>query len=154
RPWWALNTNARDVAIETFCLPPRTLSINPGSDGGAIAWKSPIAGTVRITGTLCDADPLDGVGVSWVIDHIKNDARHELSSGTCPNGTVKLEEGRTPERLAAVQVQPGDEILLQIRLRQGDAHYDITNVELAITALDGSATWDLSRDVLQNFLEA
>jgi hypothetical protein len=153
RPWWAVNTNAREVPIETFNLPPRTLSINPGTEGGAVGWKSPIAGTVRITGTLIDADPLDGVGVVWAIDHIRNGARHELSSGTCLNTKVKLEEGRTPQRLAAVEVQPGDEIWLQVRLRQGDAHYDITTVELVIAKVDGMATWDVTRDVLDNFLD-
>ena len=61
--------------------------------------------------------------------------------------------GRTPERLTAVDVRPGDEIELQIRLRQGDAHYDITSVELAITALDGTVAWDLNRDVMENFLD-
>jgi hypothetical protein len=154
RPWWAVNMNEHEVAIETFCLPPRTLSINPGTEGGAVGWRSPIAGTVRITGRLMDADPLDGVGVVWAVDHVRNDVRHELSSGTSPSGTVRLEDGRTPDRLAAVEVQPGDEILLQVRLRQGDAHYDITTVELAITALDGTAAWDLTRDVLENFLES
>lgn len=153
RPWWAANTNAKEVPIETFCLPPRTLSINPGTEGGAVGWRSPIAGTVKITGKLTDTDPLDGVGAVWAIDHVRNRVRHELSSGTCLNATVKLEEGRTPQRLAAVEVQPGDEILLQIRLRQGDAHYDITHVELAITALDGTAKWDLTRDVLDSFLD-
>ena len=153
RPWWAVNTNEREVAIETFCLPPRSLSINPGTEGGAVGWRSPVAGTVRISGTLTDTDPFDGVGVVWAIDHVRNGVRHELSSGTCPNSTVKLEDGRTPDRLAAVDVQPGDEILLQIRLRQGDAHYDITHVELTIAAQDGSATWDLTADMLENFLE-
>src|SRR5205807_4639578 len=102
RPWWAVNTNEHEVAIETFCLPTRTLSINPGTEGGAVGWRSPVAGTVRVTGRLIDADPFDGVGVVWAIDHARNGVRHELSSGTSPNGTVKLEEGRTPERLAAV----------------------------------------------------
>src|SRR5579872_6335730 len=153
RPWWAVNTNEREVPIETFCLPPRTLSINPGTEGGAVGWKSPIAGTIRITGRLMDDDPLDGVGAAWVIDHVRGAERHELSSGVSLNGTVKLEEGRTADRLAAVEVQPGDEISLQIRLRQGDAHYDITTVELVIAALDGTAAWDLTRDVLGNLLD-
>lgn len=153
RPWWAANTNTHEVPIETFNLPPRTISINPGTEGGAVGWRSPIAGAVQITGKLTDTDPFDGVGVVWAIDHIRNGVRHELSSGTCPNNSVKIEEGRTPDRLAVVMVQPGDELLLQIRLRQGDAHYDITNVQLTITALDGKVTWDLTHDLLENFLE-
>ncbi|HVC99047.1 MAG TPA: DUF1549 and DUF1553 domain-containing protein, partial [Pirellulales bacterium] len=154
RPWWAVNTNSYEVAIETFCLPPKSLSINPGTEGGAVAWRSPMTGTVRITGKLTDADPLDGVGVVWAVDHVRGGLRHELSSGTCPNGgPVKLDDGRMPERLAAVEVQSGDLICLQIRLRQGDAHYDITQVELAVTALDGTVMWDLTRDVGENFLQ-
>jgi hypothetical protein len=153
RPWWAVNTNTREVPIETFSLPPRSLSINPGTEGGAVYWKSPVAGTMRIVGKLTDTDPLDGVGVAWAIDHIRHGARHELSSGTNQNATINLEQGRTPERLVAVDVQPGDEICLQIRLRQGDAHYDITHVELTVAAVDGTVAWDLTRDVLENFLD-
>ncbi|MFO1094532.1 MAG: PSD1 and planctomycete cytochrome C domain-containing protein [Planctomycetaceae bacterium] len=153
RPWWALNTNAYDVPIETFNLPPRALSINPGTEGGAASWTSPIAARVRITGTLTDDDPYDGVGVAWAIDHFHDGVRHELSSGTSPKGTVRLADGRTPERLTAIEVQPGDQIQLQVRLRQGDAHYDVTTVEFRIEAGDGT-TWDLTADVSANFLES
>jgi hypothetical protein len=151
RPWWALNTNAYDVPIETFTLPPHALSINPGTEGGAVSWTSPMAGTVRITGHLTDDDPFDGVGIAWAIDHIHNDVRHELSSGTSPKGTVALDSGQNPERLAVVEVQPGDRIQLQVRLRRGDAHYDITTVQFQIAANDGT-TWDLTRDVSADFL--
>ncbi len=153
RPWWAVNTTKNEVAIETFTLPSGTISVNPGTEGGAVGWKSPIAGTVRITGKLTDADPDDGVGVTWVIDHASDTARRELSSGSMPNGGVRrLDQGRTPERLMAVQVKPGDMIYLHVRLREGDAHYDITNVELKISCLDSSAEWDLARDARSNFL--
>ena len=55
RPWWAYNSTDHDVPIETFLLPPHSVSVNPGTEGGAVGWKSPIAGTVRITGRLADA---------------------------------------------------------------------------------------------------
>src|SRR5262249_16133959 len=109
RPWWAVNTTDREIGIETFNLPPRTVSINPGTEGGAVGWRSPITGKGRITGTLTDADPLDGVGVAWAVDLVRKGVRRELSSGTSPKGTVKIDEGRTPGRLAAVEVEPGDE---------------------------------------------
>src|SRR5262249_13935283 len=147
RPWWAVNTNPREIAIETFMLPPHSVSINPGTEGGAVVWQSPVSGTVEITGKLVDGDPYDGVGVMWAIDHATGSRRGELCSGTLANGSsMTLAEGRFSERLKSVQIKHGDRIYLQIRLRTGDAHYDITNVDFTIRALDGSGTWDLKQD--------
>jgi len=153
RPWWAFNSTSHDVPIETFLLPPRSVSVNPGTEGGSVGWKSPITGTVGIAGRLTDADPYDGTGVSWVIDQVTREGRRELSSGRVPNGGSKrLDQGRFAGRLARVQVEAGDIIQLQVALGQGDAHYDITNVELTISCRDGPARWDLARDVGVNFL--
>ena len=153
RPWWAFNTTDRDVPIETFVLPPHSVSVNPGVEGGSVGWKSPIAATVRINGRLTDADPHDGAGVAWTIDHLTRQGRCELSSGVLPNGGSKrLDQGRFASRLDAVRVEPGDVIQLQVALARGDAHYDITNVELTISARDRSADWNLARDVGTNFL--
>jgi hypothetical protein len=155
RPWWACNATERDVAIETFLLPPRSVSVNPGVEGGAVAWRSPIAGTVQITGRLTDGDPHDGSGVSWAIDHVKKGGRRQLVTGRLPNGdSMGLDQGRFSDRLASVHVELGDEIQLQVALGEGDAHYDITNVELDIVIADGSAVWDLARDTGANFLES
>jgi len=153
RPWWAFNSTGHDVPIETFLLPPRSVSVNPGTEGGAVGWQSPITGTVTIAGRLTDADPYDGTGVSWLIDQVTRDGRRELSSGRLPNGGSKrLDQGRFAGRLATVDVEAGDMIQLQVALGQGDAHYDITNVELTISCPDRPAKWDLARDVGVNFL--
>jgi hypothetical protein len=153
RPWWAYNSTNHDVPIETFLLPPRSVSVNPGTEGAAVGWKSPITGTVEIAGRLTDADPYDGTGIAWVIDHLTRDGRCELSSGRLPNGgSRRLAQGRFANRLSKVHVEPGDMIQLQVALGSGDAHYDITNVELTISRRDGSAQWDLARDVGANFL--
>jgi hypothetical protein len=154
RPWWGVNTNKHEVAIETFVLPPRTVSVYPSVDGGAVAWKSPVSGRVRVTGRLTDADPHDGAGVSWAVDHAAGGVRHELSSGTLPPGSsLGLDQGRHPGRLASVEVRAGDTLSLQVWLSQGDAHYDVTTVLFTITRLDGPGEWDLTRDVLDNLLE-
>ena len=50
-------------------------------------------------------------------------------------------------------MRAGDRILLQVWLRTGDAHYDITNSEWTITQLDGTGRWDLTRDLVDNLLE-
>jgi hypothetical protein len=153
RPWWASNNTDHDVPIETFLLPPGSVSVNPGVEGGAVGWKSPIAGTVRIAGRLTDADPHDGAGVAWSIDHLTRQGRCELSSGVLPNGGSKrLDQGRFGGRLDSVRVEPGDVIQLEIALASGDAHYDITNVELSISSRDHPADWDLVRDSGAKFL--
>jgi hypothetical protein len=154
RPWWAYNGTDSDVAIETFLLPSRSMSVNPGVEGGAVAWTSPIAGTVRIAGRLGDADPHDGSGVSWEIDHIgKRKGQRQLATGRLPNGGVMgLDQGRFAHRLDAVRVEAGDVIQLQVALGSGDAHYDVTNVTLNIASRDGSAEWDLVRDTAADFL--
>jgi hypothetical protein len=154
RPWWGVNSNHHEVGIETWLLPPRTTSMNPGVEGGAVAWKSPFTGRVRVTGRLTDADPHDGVGVSWVVDLVSGRVRHELSSGSMPNGgDLRLDQGRHPERLAAVDVKAGDVLSLGMWLRESDAHYDITNVEFTVSRLDGPGTWDLTHDVIDNLLD-
>jgi hypothetical protein len=153
RPWWGYNGTDHDVPIETFLLPPRSVSVNPGVEGGSVGWKSPIAGTVRIAGRLTDGDPHDGSGVAWAIDLVTRRGRCELSSGVLPNGgSRRIDQGRFACRLDAVRVEPGDVIQLEVALAKGDAHYDITNVELTITSRDRSAEWDLMRDVGADFL--
>src|SRR5262249_43737321 len=137
RPWWGYNGTDRDVPIETFLLPPRSVSVNPGVEGGSVGWKSPIAGTVRIAGRLTDGDPHDGSGVARAIALVTRRGRCELSSGVLPNGgSRRLDQGRFASRLDAVRVEPGDVIQLEVALASGDAHYDITNVELTITSRD------------------
>src|SRR5262249_20336611 len=76
RPWWGANTTSREVAIETFVLPPRSVTINPGDAGGAVGWTSPVAGVVRVAGRLIDCDPHDGSGVRWIVDLVTPGGRH------------------------------------------------------------------------------
>jgi Protein of unknown function (DUF1553)/Protein of unknown function (DUF1549)/Planctomycete cytochrome C len=154
RPWWGVNSTQHEVAIETFLLPPRTVSVNPGVEGGAVGWRSPMSGRVRVSGRLVDADPHDGVGVSWAVDHLSGGVRRELSSGSMPNGgALPLDQGRHASRLQSIEVKPGDVIYLQVWLRESDAHYDITNVDFTITRLDAPGRWDLTGEVVDNLLE-
>ncbi len=155
RPWWAANPSDRDVPIETFLLPPRTVSVNPGDVGGAVIWRSPIAGTVRIAGRMSDGDVHDGTGVAWIIDHHSAGGTREVSSGSMPNGSsISLADGSTATRLDAIAVHPGDLIVLAVWLREGDAHYDVTAVDLSITDADSGKNWNLVADVAQDFLDS
>lgn len=167
-----MNTTDKDVAIETFKLPARSLSMYPSVEGGAVGWRSPVTGTVKITGCLTDSDPYDGAGVVWVIDHGSQAFRRELSTGTLPNGGRRtLEQGRSPGALERVDVKAGDEIDLQIWLNRSDAHYDMlfgrlpTEGELALAcafiesspqdgAAEGAAGKSPDLDLWEEYVQA
>lgn len=153
RPWWGINTNQYTVPIETFALPPRSVSYYPNVEGGAVSWKAPISGRFRISGRLVDADPLDGVGIAWVIDQVSTDGRREMSRGTMPaTGSMTLADGNHPERLDGIEMQVGDRLEFGAWLSKGDAHYDVTAVELKVTDLTTGANWNLTADVIDNLL--
>ncbi len=62
---------------------------------------------------------------------------------------MRLDQGRLASRLESVRVEAGDVIQLQAALARGDAHYDITNIELTISLRDGSArvgTWRVTSE--------
>ena len=60
-------------------LPPRTVFAHPAPDGPvAIAWVSPIAGTIRISGRIVDAHPGGPNGVGWNIDHFSGEHQAAL----------------------------------------------------------------------------
>src|SRR5581483_5019430 len=64
-----INTTSKEVAITTLRLPPRSVAVHPGPAGGvAVGWKSPVAGKVRVTGRVADADPVAGDGIAWVVE--------------------------------------------------------------------------------------
>jgi hypothetical protein len=67
--------NATDQPIKVWTtLPPRSFFVHPASDGPvAVAWLSPIAGTVRITGRVADGHAGGGDGVAWTLEHFAVD---------------------------------------------------------------------------------
>lgn len=153
RPWWGVNTNHYDVPIETFALPARSVCYYPNVQGGAVSWKSPQAGRFQISGRLSDADPMDGVGIAWVIDHVSAGSRRQLSSGAMPTtGSMSLDDGNHPDRLQAIEMQADDRLEFGAWLSKGDAHYDVTAVELTITDLATGMNWNLTNDLMENLL--
>ena len=52
------NATDQEVAIQTFKLPPRSVSVHPGPNNGVVVcWRSPVKGTVRITGGVTRRRP-------------------------------------------------------------------------------------------------
>jgi hypothetical protein len=150
-----VNTTAKEVAILTFKLPPKSVSVHPGpSNGVAVGWKSPLGGRVRIGGRVIDADPVAGDGIAWIIDHRGSGGRRELASGDIPNGgKQKLADGKGGAALASVEVRAGDSIELLV-LPKANHTCDTTTVELTIATADGKSAWDIARDLTDDSLQA
>ncbi len=65
-----LNSTKEPLAVWTT-LAPETVFVHPAPDGAvAIAWVSPIAGKVRISGRVADAHPGGPDGVGWSLTTI------------------------------------------------------------------------------------
>jgi cytochrome c553 len=148
-PSLTVNTNPKPVTILTFRLPPHSVAVHPGPRNGvAVGWRSPVSGTVRITGRVADADPVAGDGVAWAIDHRTAGGRRQLASGGFANGGAqKFADGKDARRLESITVKAGDMIELLV-LPKANHTCDTTVVDLVIARPDGSLTWDLTRDVL------
>ena len=69
-------------------IPPRSVWMHPGYFGelAIVAWKSPITGTVTISGFFSDIDPNCGDGIIWSVDKSTLQANQTLTTGTIANG--------------------------------------------------------------------
>ena len=63
--------NSTDQPIKAWTtLSARTFFVHPAPDGPvAVAWLSPVTGTVRVTGRVADGHPGGGDGVAWKLEH-------------------------------------------------------------------------------------
>lgn len=97
------NSTPQPIAVWTK-LPARSLFVHPGPNGPvAVAWVSPIAGKVQITGRIIDAHPGGPDGVGWTIDHFASDQHAGLKR------VIELEKQRsvlTEQRIEFVRKAP------------------------------------------------
>jgi len=84
--------NASDRPVDVWTtLPARGFFMHPGPQGPvALAWLSPIDGTVTISGRLVDSHPAGGDGVAWSLEH--------LADGRLAGELVSL--GQATDRMA------------------------------------------------------
>jgi hypothetical protein len=150
-PSLLVNTTQRETKILTFKLPPKSVAVHPGPKSGVVlAWKSPVAGKVRVRGELIDADPQCGDGIAWALDMRQSAGRRELATGEFANGSrQKLSDGKNGANLAAIEVAAGD-VLELVVLPKLDYTCDTTLVDLTISTLDGSKSWTATIDLLDD----
>jgi hypothetical protein len=148
------NGTDQPVAIQTYKLPAKSVSVHPGPNNGVVVgWRSPVKGTVSITGGVTDADPACGDGIAWAIDLRKAGGRRELASGDFANGGAqKFDQGKGATSLGSIEVEVGDGIDLLVLPKTNHA-CDTTTADLTITLADGSKAWNLAADVASDLLQ-
>jgi hypothetical protein len=146
------NTTNETRKVATFTLPARSISVHPGpATSAVVSWLSPITGDVRISGRVSDGDAACGNGVLWSVEHRSPGGRRVLAKGDVANGAgMSLGQGSGADALSRVAVREGDCIELLID-RRNEYSCDTTTVEFVISAWEGAAAWDLTRDCLADF---
>ncbi len=67
-PSLLINTRPEPVKFQTLTTPPRSTALHPGPRGGiALAWHSPLAGSVSLRLAVSEIDP-GGDGVAWKLE--------------------------------------------------------------------------------------
>lgn len=143
-PSLAANSSDQPVRIPGN-VKPRGVVVHPSPTlRAAVAWRSPIAGTVRVEAAVAHAHPGCGNGVTWSLELRRGATRRRLADGMAP---VAAEIAVGP--FDGVVVSRGDVLSLAIGPRDGDHSCDLTAIDLKITRTDGDdhPTWNLADDV-------
>jgi uncharacterized protein DUF1553/uncharacterized protein DUF1549 len=147
-PSMLVNTTDREVGIQTFRLPPKSVSVHPGPQSGVVlAWKSPIAGAVQIHGSVIDADPTCGDGILWAIDLRTSAGRKQITGGDIPNGGRQAID----KQPVSVTVEIGD-LLEFVVLPKGDYTCDTTTLDVTIAGTGDKQIWRPADDWMTDVL--
>lgn len=125
---------------------PRSVAAHPSPKLAAvIAWKSPVDGPLKITGSIQDVDIGCGNGVGWTLQVRRGNNRDTLASGTS-DANKKIAFGVHEN----VRISSGDAITVVIDPKNGDHACDATAVDLVIKS--EGREWNLASDVSPDIL--
>jgi Protein of unknown function (DUF1553)/Protein of unknown function (DUF1549)/Planctomycete cytochrome C len=137
-PSLTINPGDRDVTRGTVKLPARSVVLHPGPRSAVSAvWRSPEAGTVRISARVSDADPHCGDGIEWAVCQ----SGKPLASGV-------LEKGKSAEFVYETASVAKEELLALVVRPRANYSCDSTRVEWSIRSQDGRV-WDLKEALLK-----
>jgi uncharacterized protein DUF1592/uncharacterized protein DUF1588/uncharacterized protein DUF1587/uncharacterized protein DUF1585/uncharacterized protein DUF1595 len=121
---------------------PHSVAVHPSPTVRVgVGWRSPITGTIHISGGVLDAHRGCGNGVTWALELRRGTVRRRLASGA--TRTSNMPNSDPPEKLT---VHAGDLVSLLVSSREGNHSCDLTDVSLKFVSDDGRR-WDLVEDV-------
>lgn len=127
-------------------MKPHSIATHPSPKlASVIAWRSPVGGTLRISGSVQDGDTACGNGILYALELRRGQTREVLAAGES-KGSAVIPMGPFEN----VRVMPGDVIALVIDPRDSNHACDHTPVNLTLN--DGSTEWDLAKDVSADIL--
>jgi len=130
-------------------MKPHGVTVHPSPTlNVAAGWKSPLAGTVRVSARVTHAHPECGNGVVWSLELRRGSTRQRLAAGVA-QGAKTVDVGPVDQ----LAVQTGDLISLVVGPRDGNHACDLTDVELVVKSLAGDGPeWNLTQEVSPNVL--
>lgn len=113
--------------------PAHTLQAHPGVDKPVVVtWRSPLAQTVAIAGSIIDRDERCGDGVSW---SIYLDSKKFVSGRVLNGRTERIQDLSFDVDLTAVAVAEGSRIAFVIDPEKTD-NCDTTGIDVTIRSID------------------
>jgi uncharacterized protein DUF1592/uncharacterized protein DUF1588/uncharacterized protein DUF1587/uncharacterized protein DUF1585/uncharacterized protein DUF1595/cytochrome c len=142
-----VTANSSDAAVRLpGHMKPHSVAAHPAPKVAVVlAWRSPVSGPLKITGSVQDAHPECGNGITWALEVRRGQAREALAGGVS-QGATQIPFGP----LENVRVTQGDVVALVIGPRDGNHVCDLTALEFVLH--DGVHEWSLARDVSPNIL--
>ncbi len=139
------NSSDKQVRVPGV-MKPHSVATHPSpTRASVIAWRSPGAHTLRISGDVFDAHPECGNGITWALEVRRGHASEVLAHGVSEGAKVL-----TFGPFESVRVEDGQVVAFVVGPRDGNHACDLTGVNLTLT--DGAMTWDLAKDVSPNIL--
>lgn len=149
-PSVTVNATDQEVSFITIKLAAHSLAVHPSPKGGiAVGWRSPITGSVRVSGRVVDADPNCGDGVGWTLSLRSGGAQRLLASGAIVNGGAQaLSDGQGAVKLNEISIRSGEVLALAV-LPKADYSCDTTVLDWNIVELGGQKrVWDVAKEVV------
>lgn len=139
--------NSSDATVRTpGVMKAHSVATHPSPTlASVIAWRSPVSGSLRLSGDVSDAHPECGNGVTWALELRRGHATEVLASGEAKGATV-IPFGPFEN----VRIEAGQVVALVVGPREGNHSCDLTAVNLSLG--DGKTTWDLAKDVSPDIL--
>lgn len=144
---FSVQANSSDQTVRLpGTMKPHSIATHPSPKLAAvIAWKSPIAGSLQITGSVQDVHTGCGNGITWELQLRKGNTVETLAKGESDAGKL-IDLGKHED----VQVLKGDAIAIVIGPKSGDHACDLTGIELSIS--DGKTEWNAAKELSPDIL--
>jgi len=126
---------------------PHGVGVHPGPNSGVgVIWKSPLTGTIKISGRVAHVHVQCGNGIAWAVQKLGAGGAVALGGGELPRGGEQ--QFSTLPTVQQVPVAAGESIRI-IVLPSGEHSCDMSALDLEIAEQGGEGRlWSLGEDLL------